>query len=121
MTSLRTEGTSSDERDSDLVRVPPRYLIHKLEWRSAELTRFLRTLDLLHISTRFTEKGQPTPGNWPRYRVQSSIVDNISPVVKGLPLNFYDSEWLLDLDPEHRAQLEHKPPLELKMPDNLLA
>ena len=121
MTSLRTEGTSSDERDSDLVRVPPRYLIHKLEWRSAELTRFLRTLDLLHISTRFTEKGQPTPGNWPRYRVHSSIVDNISPVVKGLPLNFYDSEWLLDLDPEHRAQLGDKPPLELKMPDNLLA
>ena len=101
---MQTGGTSEDEKDPrDLIRIPPRYVIRKLEWRSAELMRFLRTLDLLHLSTRFTSKGRPTQGNWPRHRVEGRVVDDTSPVIKGLPLNFYDPDWFLDLDPEQRA------------------
>ena len=119
---LETNGMSDDEKDTrDLLRVPPKYLIRKLEWRSAELTQFLRNLDLLHLSTRFTEKGDPTPGNWPRYRVEGRLIDDHSPVIKGLPLNFYDSEWLLSLEPEHREQIGYRPPVELKMGKTLLS
>ena len=58
--ALGTAGISDDERDpDDRVRIPPRYLIRKLEWRSPQFTHLLRTLDRLHLSTRFTRGGEP--------------------------------------------------------------
>lgn len=117
---LTTEGTSGDEKDtSDLPRVPPRFLIEKLEWRSRELTTLLRDLDLLHVSTRFDEKGRPSPGNWPRYRVEGPTVDSTTPPTIGLPINCYDAEWYEFLDEEQRAALEVQPKINLSLPGDL--
>ena len=69
---------------------------------------------------RFTSKGRPTQGNWPRYRIEGRVVDNTSPVIKGLPLNFYDPDWFLELDSEQREQLRYKPAVKLEMSNELL-
>lgn len=90
---LATDGHSGDESDHRNGRT--RYIILKLVWRSQDLTAYLRVLDLVHLSTRFTRTGRATKGAWPRYRIVSKKrVDNDTAPVPGLPRNFYDAEWL---------------------------
>lgn len=95
---IGTDGNSEDESDGEVeLGRGVVYWIVPLEWRSKELVKLLRALDVLHLSTRFDEKGKPTPGQWPRYRrekpprVPNYEVDG----VPGLPRNFYNPLWLV--------------------------
>ena len=94
--ALGTDGHSGDESDhksSSTVR----YVIQALPWRSDEVTQYVRALDAVHMSTKFTISGRPIPGAWPRTRVLSKkSVDTCANAVPGLPRNFYNPAWLAD-------------------------
>lgn len=99
---LGTAGHSGDETDPEFAnRKRPRYNILVVPWHSKELTDYLRSLNVIHLHTRFTAVGQPKLGNWPRDRVESSKVDLKSGPISGLPRNFYDAEWLAGLPEDH--------------------
>ena len=101
---------SADEADGDVSRT----LILRLDWRSAEATRFLRDLDRVHIANKYRVTGRPGPGRWPTERVPSSKrVDETSRAPVGLPVNFYDEEWLRDIGADARRELRAQPPMEL--------
>jgi hypothetical protein len=101
---------SADEADGDVSRT----LIFRLHWRSAEATRFLRDLDKVHIANKYRVTGRPGPGRWPTERVPSTKrVDEISKAPTGLPVNFYDEEWLRDIGADGRKELHARPPMEL--------
>ena len=117
--ALGTAGISEDEQDpEDRIRIPPRYLIRKLEWRSPEFTHLLRTLDHLHLSNRFTKQGQSSPGNWPRYRVEGRLVDP-SPPIEGLPADCYDRVWYGRLSTSEREGLCEQPSIGLEIPKEI--
>lgn len=98
---LGTFGNSGDETDYHYQGSVPRYNILKLPWRSDPATNYLRALDVLHISTRFTKTGRKKRGAFPHVRVNNRrFVDNDADPVAGLPRNFYDSVWLAGLTPE---------------------
>lgn len=90
-------GDESDHRDMNTLR----YTILQLEWRSMELTQYLRALDVVHLSTRWTRDGRPKQGRFPRIRrVVNGRVDTSAEAVPGLPRNFYDATWLSLQSPE---------------------
>ena len=67
----------------------------KLPWRSDDATRYVRALDVVHLSTRWTRAGRPKKGTFPRIRVAvKNKVDRGAEAVPGLPRNFYDADWL---------------------------
>lgn len=110
---LGNNGMSEDESDHESgPRTGNRtYKIMSVPWRSQtrQFLAFLELLDLLHMSTKFKHDGTPNPGNWPRVRVRSATdsVGRGNPVA-GLPVNFYDENWLSDLqknDPDAFQQL----------------
>ncbi len=102
MNRLGTEGHSGDETDH--IPYQLRYAVKKLPWRSPKLTEFLRTLDLLHLSTQFTKSGKLMKGGLPRLRIRSEqMVDKDCSPVPGLPRSFYDEEWLAMQD-EHELK-----------------
>lgn len=54
---LGIDGHSGDESDHKATKI--QYIIKGKPWRSAELTEYLRALDALHMSTRFSrQEGQ---------------------------------------------------------------
>ena len=91
---LSYPAMSGDETDTGHQQIEghSRYKIIKQVWRSRELTRFLRTLDILHLRERTTSTGRPTPGNLPRVRVASERKNENAP--EGLPEYCYDPGWL---------------------------
>jgi hypothetical protein len=101
---------SADEIDADVSR----NFISRLRWRSAEATQFLRDLDKIHIANKYRATGRPGPGRWPTPRVPSTKrVDNLSEAPVGLPVNFYDEDWLRDIGAEARKELHVQPRIEL--------
>lgn len=91
---LGVAGHSGDESDHQDIATC-RYAIMQLEWRSQELTRYLRSLDVAHLSTRWSRDGRPKQGQFPRIRrVVRDKVETSAEAVPGLPRNFYDANWL---------------------------
>ena len=103
----RGGGMSEDEPDwrSASGRVPMNYFVIRPAWRSAEVTSWLQVIDNVYLSHRFMTDGRTTPGNWIRNRVRSGKVDQTAAPIKGLPVNFYDKEWLQSLPPQSKRGL----------------
>lgn len=93
---LGPEGMSSDERDPE-TNV---YLIKRIPWRSAGLTKVLR--DASRGFKTLLRRSSGSPG---RHRVPSSLVDEASQPAKNLAVNGYDSDWKEDLDSDEEAEL----------------
>jgi hypothetical protein len=114
-----TDVHSGDERELDCQYV--RYGKYSLLWRSSPLEEFLRSMDAVHMSTRFKPDGKPRAGNVPVYRVRSSRVDDFSDVPTGLPENYYCPEYLMTLTDWERQKLDVQPSIPLEIDEGLRA
>lgn len=64
---LGFSGNSEDESEhEDGER---RFRIVEPDWRSAELTKWLRVFDGIYSSTKFNDANRPSRGNWTRIRI----------------------------------------------------
>ena len=89
-----------------------RYAITTMPWRNLAVHTFFRTLDRLHLSTRFTAGHRAKRGAFPHIRVPSKRISH-NPAVKGLPENFYDPFYLRGLDEFQLAELNIRPSVEV--------
>jgi hypothetical protein len=98
---LTVDAMSSDESEDEEGRQRT-YNTRKKTWRSVKLQQFLRDLDALD---RYQRSLESSCGNWPRKR--NFAYGNVSkrPPVRGLPINFYDEDWLANLTDEARDEL----------------
>lgn len=116
-------GHSEDESDRDHKSPEgrPRYLILQLEWRSEELTRYLRALDVVHLSTRWTRSGRAKRGQFPRIRVVvKNKVDRDAQPIQGLPRNFYNPSWLAAQSEETKTVLQiQEKEVDLSIPESI--
>ncbi|KAI6145624.1 hypothetical protein BKA82DRAFT_4357728 [Pisolithus tinctorius] len=109
---------SGDE--SDHLPGLKRYAITRLNWRSQMATDWLRVFDLIHLSTRFNANGRAKHGAFPHTRVPSRRVESAGAAVPGLPSNFYDSTWLLNLDDDDKVRLNILPEVDLSHTEAVL-
>ena len=103
----RGGGMSEDEPDwrSASGKVPHTYFVVRPAWRSEDVVPWLQVIDNVYLARRFKADGRVTAGNWIRNRVRSGKVDQTAVPIKGLPVNFYDKEWLTSLPPKKRRAL----------------
>ncbi|KAF8267493.1 hypothetical protein EI94DRAFT_1454778, partial [Lactarius quietus] len=88
---LSRAGMSEDESDhggNGGALQGWRYKITKLQWRSPEATKWLRTMDLLYAGTKIHEDNTRGPGNQFRQHFPSTK-EQLGNPIKGLPRNFY--------------------------------
>ncbi|KAH9014411.1 hypothetical protein EDB85DRAFT_1844539, partial [Lactarius pseudohatsudake] len=88
---LSKGGMSEDESDHGGERGTlqgRRFKIVNLEWRSPEVTKWLRTMDLIYAGTKINEDQTFGPGNQFRQRYPSTLVQVGRPIM-GLPRNCY--------------------------------
>lgn len=110
-------GMSGDETDHcgrQPIRGQRKFLVQRLGWRSKEVTTWLRVIDALYMTHRFSLKGRASRGNWVRQRIDSGEVDWSRFPVSGLPENFYDPAWLRGLSQDKRNKLDVQPPVSLE-------
>lgn len=88
------------------------YFIRRIEWRSAEVTTFMRSLDAIDLSRRFV-KGKLGRGSVPRERYPSLRLGSTTPKPR-LPLNFYSKAWWETLRDDEKESLQAKEPLGLR-------
>ena len=101
------DGMSSDERDGGELHSTRPF------WRHSSVTNWLHSLDSI---------GSETVHNSVRCEVRrrsSSKVDMESHVVKGLPANFYDWNYLNSLDRSQYLDLDPGPVMALELNDSL--
>jgi hypothetical protein len=101
--SLTLEAMSGDETDH--VQGQVRYALTRLPWRSTAIKTWLKTLDLIHISSRFSSTGRAKRGAFPHRRIPSNRIEYDATPVRGLPRNFYDPIWFRALDKHERSSL----------------
>ena len=103
----RGGGISEDEPDwrSATGKIPSNYFVVRPVWRSEEVSSWLQVIDNVYLARRFSADGRVTPGNWVRNRVRCGKIDQMAAPIKGLPVNFYDKEWLTSLPPKKRRAL----------------
>ncbi|KAI6139240.1 hypothetical protein BKA82DRAFT_3988756 [Pisolithus tinctorius] len=116
--TLPHDAMSGDE--SDHLPGLKRYAITRLNWRSQMATDWLRVFDLIHLSTRFNANGRAKRGAFPHTRVPSRRVESAGAAVPGLPSNFYDSTWLLNLDDDDKVRLNILPEVDLSHTEAVL-
>lgn len=88
------------------------YKVTKMQWRSMEVTKWLRTMDLVYVGTKFHEDNTAVPGNQFRLRYPSDKTQIGRPIT-GLPHNFYTPAWLQTLSPEQLAVLDVQPEIDI--------
>jgi hypothetical protein len=114
LTEMSHTVLSDDESDHDggtnLGR--SRYAIVNEVWRSDELCKWLRTIDLLGFGEKWDGRQVARRGNSRRIRIHSNRSKD-GTAVAGLPQNFYDPGWLSSLKEYERKLLKVKPPLDL--------
>jgi hypothetical protein len=109
---------SGDETDHRQGQV--RHVVLRLPWRSPALKSLMKTLDLVHISSRFSTTGRAKRGAFPHRRIPSSRVEHDSTPVPGLPRNFYDPIWLKSLSKLERRALQVKDEVDLTLTKDVL-
>jgi hypothetical protein len=105
------EAMSGDETDHEADE--PRYAITQLPWRNPVVRPWFRTFDHLHLSTRFGTDDRALPGQFPHPRIESRRVEGHARAVRGLPVNFYNRDWLESLDTFERTTLNVQPGIDL--------
>ena len=108
-------GMSEDEPDwrSTSGKIPNDYFVIRPAWRSGAVTDWLRVMDHVSLARRFTPDGRVTRGKWMRNRKPSNKMDPTATPIKGLPINFYDKEWLKSLPPKKKRSLKMKEAIDL--------
>lgn len=109
-------GMSEDEpdwRSASGKKIPSDYFVIRPMWRSEAITNWLRVMDHVYLARRFTPDGRVTRGRWVRNRKPSSKVNLAATPINGLPINFYDEEWLKSLPPKKKRSLKMKEPIDL--------
>ncbi|KAI0712000.1 hypothetical protein C8Q76DRAFT_602860, partial [Earliella scabrosa] len=101
---LGPEGMSSDE--SAMENGVKQFRILRKEWRSEQLTGWLRIFDAISRERRANPITEATRGAEPRQRFQSGKIDNTSPPVGSLPINAYNPKWYAQLPPYRRQRLQ---------------
>ena len=108
--AVLSDDESDHENGTNLGR--SRYAIVKEAWRSDELIKWLRTIDLLAFGEKWDGRNVARRGNSRRLRVHSTRSRDGSPV-RELPENCYDPGWLSSLKEFERKVLRVKPPLDM--------
>lgn len=95
-------GMSDDESEPGESEGQRRYRIKEPSFRNPGMKHFLRVFDSLYIGLRKSAGQQYSQGNWPRIRLpdesgQNRIDTALKYVPKGMPINFYDENWLRTL------------------------
>ena len=84
----------------------------------------MQVFDDLHLSMRFHPGRHRTVGNLPHTRVlqlsDQREERGFSAPVKGLPENFYDPDWLEDLDEHQKRNLDLQPGVDLTFPSRII-
>ncbi|KAH9022439.1 hypothetical protein EDB85DRAFT_1895253 [Lactarius pseudohatsudake] len=93
-----------------------RYAIVGEVWRSDELIKWLRLMDLLACGEKWDGRNVARQGNSRRLRLHSSrSKDGVA--VSGLPENCYNPDWLNSLKRYERELLDVQPPLDMQFSD----
>lgn len=89
---LGCAGMSSDETSKEGgVKM---YRVKKKFWRAAELGPFLHMIDRI---TEQTKNATSSKGSTKYLRLPGKDTSSEGGVVRGLPINFYDTAWLANL------------------------
>ncbi|KAH7868167.1 uncharacterized protein C8R40DRAFT_1178109 [Lentinula edodes] len=99
---LGVAGMSSDKEDPGMSKPRVQYLVKGTKWRAALVKHFVRPIDYVHLEGRCSADGEKfsfTRGSPPRLRVDNNDRSSNSKYVAGLPSNFYDAEWLEEMEP----------------------
>ncbi|GAW04621.1 protein [Lentinula edodes] len=99
---LGVAGMSSDEEDPGMSKPRVQYIVKGQRWRAALVKNFVRPIDFVHLEGRCSADGNKfsfTRGSPPRLRVDNNDRSSNSKYVVGLPSNFYDAEWLEEMEP----------------------
>lgn len=112
----------SGDETTDQEGDKPRYAITNLFWRDPVIHAWFRTLDRLHLSTRFSSNRRARPGAFPHIRIRSKRSETYQPHQEGLPSNFYNPVYLEMLDDDQLDELKKtmQPELDLNLPANLI-
>ena len=95
-------GDESDRFEGRETKEHRKFFVVRPAWRSPKVTPWLRVIDNVYLDSQFSESGRASRGNWVRHRLDCcNRVDHMRPAVIGLPMNFYDEQWL-----SHLSQME---------------
>jgi hypothetical protein len=108
--AVLSEDESDHENGADLGR--SRYAIVQEAWRSEDLVKWLRTIDLLAFGEKWAGRNVARRGNSRRLRIHSALSKDAEPV-SGLPENCYEPNWLSSLNELDRKVLNIQPPLDM--------
>lgn len=113
---------SGDETDRDHLPGKKCLAIKNMDWRNPaeDLKKFLRTLDHLHLSTRFGSDDLPLSGVFPSLRLPTNRMEAQPRVPTGLPRNFYNPRYLKKLNDFEYRRLDIQPDADLSLPSWLL-
>ncbi|KAJ3520929.1 hypothetical protein NMY22_g12528 [Coprinellus aureogranulatus] len=116
---------SGDETDAE-----GEHAITDLPWRSEEVRKLFRLVDLAGLARRFPDGVNPSTGEFPRVRYDPAANRSRknrkedpyrSAPPPGLPENFYDKKWLKKLDPLEKKALRMTPKVEIRnLPRNFV-
>jgi hypothetical protein len=116
LTEMSYAALSDDDSDHEngAILGHSHYAIVKEAWRSDELIKWLRTIDLLAFGEKWRGRNVAQRGNGRRLRIHSTRSKDGEPV-SGLPENCYDRGWLNSLKDFERRHLKQKmrPPLDM--------
>ena len=108
--SVLSEDESDHENGTNLGQ--SRYIIVREEWRSDELIKWLRIIDLLACGEKWDGRKVARRGNVRRLRVVSTrSKDGVA--ISGLPENCYNPSWLKTLKGYERKDLDVKLAIDL--------
>jgi hypothetical protein len=114
--AVLSEDESDHEYGTNLGQA--RYAIVKEDWRSDELIKWLRTMDLLACGVKWKGRNVAHQGNSRCLRVISSRSKGRK-AVSGLPENCYDPGWLNSLSDFDRMLLNVQPPLNVNFDETI--
>lgn len=108
--AVLSDDETDDESGTNLGR--SKYAIVKEAWRSDELIKWLRTIDLLALGEKRDGRNVARRRNGRRLRVHSTRSKD-GAVIAGLPENCYDPGWLSSLKEYERKLLNAKERLDI--------
>lgn len=126
---LNWKGCSGDDTDGEICSITkkPRHLITKFAWRASEVREWVKLIDGIAMTNRFSDGDRSTAGKLPEPRYDAMDFDEPLVIkerfnngsIKGLPRNFYDNKWFSKLETHELEELQCAPPLSLELPVKL--